>query len=138
MRDRLSREEEYFIRTYVLPNRRERMRFELSSTKRRSDCIWRFAHRARDILRPDCIHSVFSKDGLLWFGSKRLSDVAPESTVYILDFDKAFDQVTRAFDAALNEYMGLGPYIMIDRNLTFAFVETEPFCETHEYLFLRP
>ena len=58
----ITTEEEYFIRAYILPNRRERMRFELSSMKRRSDCIWRFAHCARDMLKLEYIHPVFSKE----------------------------------------------------------------------------
>lgn len=137
MNEGLSREEEYFISTFVFPNRRDRIRYELSSKKRRAECIWRFAHCARDVLRPDCIHSVFSKDGLLWLGPRRLSDVVHGHAVYLLYSDESLDKKTCTFDAAIDEFLGWGPYIMIDRDLTFAFVETESFSETHEYLFLR-
>lgn len=133
----ITMEEEYFIRAYILPNRRERMRFELSSIKRRSDCIWRFAHCARDMLKLEYIHPVFSKEGDLWLNSKLLRDEIGDKLVYILDYDKTLDRARLPFRSALSKFMGCGPYIMIDTGLTFAFVETEPFCESHEYLFLK-
>ena len=63
MKISLNAEELFFVNEYIAPNRRERIEWELSRANKRSDCIWRFSHRAREFLKGSVIHPVHIKSG---------------------------------------------------------------------------
>lgn len=137
MENLLSAEEIYFINEYILPSRKERIGWEIGRESKRSDCIWRFAHRARDFLKPSLIHPVYMKNGELTLGGKSFRQAMGNPEVWILHPSEGWDRVQMEFQKALDNYLGSGPYIMIDCRKTFAFIETESDCETHEFLYLH-
>jgi len=137
MKISLSAEELCFVNEYIAPNRRERIEWELSRANKRSDCIWRFAHRAREFLKGSVIHPVYIKNGEFVLGSKRFLPEIGNPKVFIMNPSEEWDRRHMDFQEALDEYLGSGPYILIDCNLTFAFIETESDCETHEFLYLH-
>ena len=134
---RLSAEELYFIDTYVFPNRRERLKYELSSGKKRRDALWRFCHMARDILIEKYIHSVYFTGGCFLLGKEDLNEKIGSRDVYIVYSDPSYDCKIMPFREAADELNCRSPYVLIDRKMQFAFVETEPSCESHEYLYLQ-
>lgn len=133
----LSAEELYFIDTYVSPNRRERLKHELSSEKKRRDGLWRFCHAARDILIEKYIHSVYFTGGCFLLGKEDLKKKIGSRDVYIVDSDPSYDRKIMPFRKAADELNFRSPYVLIDRKMQFAYVETEPSCESHEYLYLQ-
>lgn len=137
MANLLRAEELYFVNEYIVSNRRERIRWELSMESRRSDCIWRFAHCARELLKAPLVRPVTIKNGELLLGAKKLLSETGNPEVFIMHFSQGWDRRQMRLRDALDEYLGSGPYVMIDCRRTFAFVETEPDCETHELLYLH-
>lgn len=137
MENLLSAEEAYFINEYIIPPRKERLSWELGQARKRSDCIWRFAHRAREFLKPSLIHPVYIKGGEFMLGTKCFRQTIGNPEVWIVHPSEEWDRVRLGFQKALDDYLGSGPYIMIDCRQTFAFIETESDCETHEFLYLH-
>lgn len=133
----LSAEEEYFIKEFVVPNRKERVCWELEHERKRSDCIWRFAHCARELLRPSLIHPILIHKGEFVLEGKNFRQEIGDPKVFIMHHSKGWDRVIMGFQSALDEYLGSGPYVMIDCKQTFAFIETESECETHEFLYMH-
>lgn len=133
----LSAEEAYFVKEFIVPNRRERVCWELEHEQKRSGCIWRFAHCARELLRPSLIHPVLIQKGEFVLDGKDFLREIGNPKVFIMDSPKEWDRVIMDFQSAFDEYLGSGPYIMIDCKLTFAFIETESDCETHEFLYMH-
>lgn len=133
----LSAEETYFINEYIVPNRKERIRWEIGMERKRANCIWRFAHKARDFLKPSLIHSGHIKNGELMIEGKIFRQTIGNPDVWILHPSEGWDRVQMGFQNALDDYLGNGPYIMIDCKKTFVFIETESDCETHEFLYLH-
>jgi len=133
----LNAEEAFFVNEYIKSNRRERIEWELSRDGKRSACIWRFAHRAREFLKDSVIHPVHIKNGEFILGAKRFRSEIGNPKVFIIHPSESWDRKQMDFQEALDEYLGCGPYILIDCNLTFAFIETESDSETHEFLYLR-
>ena len=133
----LSAEEEYFVREFIVPNRRERVCWELEHERKRSGCIWRFAHCARELLRPSLIHPVLIQKGEFVLDGKDFLRKIGNPQVFIMDSSEEWDRVIMDFQSAFDKYLGSGPYIMIDCKQTFAFIETESGCETHEFLYLH-
>ncbi len=133
----LSAEEEYFVREFIVPNRRERVCWELEHERKRSGCIGRFAHCARELLRPSLIHPVLIQKGEFVLDGKDFLRKIGNPQVFIMDSSEEWDRVIMDFQSAFDKYLGSGPYIMIDCKQTFAFIETESGCETHEFLYLH-
>lgn len=133
----LSTEEVYFVNEYIVANRKERILWELGLPRKRSDCIWRFAHRARDFLKSTLIYPVYIKNGEFYLETKEFFQEIGNPKVFIIHPSEGWDRVRESFQEAIREYLGSGPYIMIDCNLTFAFIETESDCEEHEFLYLH-
>ena len=133
----LSAEEEYFIKEYVVTNRQERICWELKHERKRSGCIWRFAHCARDLLRPSLIHPVQIQNGEFVFDGKHFRQKMGNPKVFIMHPSKEWDRVIMDFQKALDAYLGSGSYVMIACAQTFAFIETESGCETHEFLYMH-
>ncbi len=137
MKNGFTAEEMYFIHEYILPNRRERISWELGLEHKRAECIWRFAHRAREFLTPSVIHPVHIQNGELTLDGKDFRQLIGDASVLVLHPDEKWDRIRIRFQNALDDYLGSGPYIMIDIKLRFAFIETESGCETHEFLYLH-
>lgn len=133
----LCEEEMYFVNEYILPNRKERIRWELGLERKRKQCLWRFAHCAREFLKPSTIHPVYIRNSELTLDTKNFRQLIGDPEVWIVHPDEGWDQIRMGFQKALDEYLGSGPYIFIDCKRTFAFIETESECETHEFLYLH-
>ena len=133
----MNAEELYFVNEYIVSNRKERVAWELNRDHKRADCIWRFAHGARDILIPSLIRPVRIHNGVLVLDGKSFRHEIGDPLVYIMHPSNGWDRVVLSFQNALDDYLGRGPYIMIDLEHTFAFVETESCCETHEFLYMH-
>ncbi len=133
----LCAEELYFVNEYIVSNRKKRILWELGSPRKRADCIWRFAHRARDFLKSALIHPVCIKSGEFYLETKEFLPEIGNPQVFVLHPSGEWDRVRKSFQEAFREYLGSGPYIMIDCNLRFVFIETESDCEEHEFLYLH-
>lgn len=83
------------------------------------------------------IHPVLIQKGEFVLDGKDFLREIGNPKVFIMDSSKERDRVIMGFQSALDEYLGSGPYIMIDCKLTFAFIETESDCETHEFLYMH-
>lgn len=133
----LSAEERYFVDEYIVSNRKERIAWELNHDRKRADCIWRFAHGARDFLKHSLTHPVLIQNGTLVLAGKNFRREIGNPQVYIMHPSVGWDRVITDFQRALDDYLGSGPYIIIDLAHTFAFIETESCCETHEFLYMH-
>ena len=133
----LSAEELYFVNEYIVSNRRERIGWEINLNRKRADCIWRFAHCARDFLKPTLVHPVQIRDGELVLQGKSFRRKIENSQVFIMHPSEKWDRAIMDFQKALDDYLGSGPYVMIDLNHTFVFIETESGCDTHEFLYMH-
>ena len=129
--------ERQFVSAYIVRNRRERILMELESKSKRNNCIWRFAHSARELLRDEFVREVGFQRGELLLGHERLLDKTGNPDVYIMQSNSYLDGKMMQFEAALDVIMGSGPYILLECDGRFAFIETESDCETHEYMFLE-
>ena len=135
----LSAEELYFIDTYIFPNRRERLKYELTSAKKRYDGIDRFCHSAREMLKPAFLTAVIVTAEKFLIDAKNPNSLRKidSNPVFVISVYKDLDRQVMPFCDAVDKMLGLGSYILIDRKLQFAFVETEPDCPQHEYLYLQ-
>lgn len=136
--ERADRGETYFLEEYVVPNRRERLGWELERERRRADGLWRFAHGARELLKPTHIHSVRVQGGRFVLDSRDFLHEVGNPQVRVLHPSKEWDRARMSFREAIDLYLGSGPYIAVDSRRTFAFIETESGCEGHEFLYLHP
>lgn len=125
-----------FLDRYIVRNRRDRLRMELKSDKHRNNSIWRFAHGARELLRVELTNSVVFTNGALMLDNECLLKKTGNPNVFILQSNSYLDKKHMPFEDALHECMGSGPYILLESDGRFAFVETESDSETHEYIFL--
>lgn len=133
----LNAEEMYFINEYIQPGRKERIGWELGQVHKRKVCLWRFAHCARDFLKPSVVHPVHIQNGEFTLDGKSFRQMIGDADVLVLHPDEEWNRIQIDFQRALDDYLGSGPYIMIDLKHTFAFIETESGCETHEFLYLH-
>lgn len=136
---KLSAEELFFIDTYVFPNRRDRLKYELSSEKKRYDGIDRFCHSAREMLKPAFLTPVVVTAEKFLINAENLNSFRKidSNSVFVISMYQDLDRQVMPFCDAVDKMLGLGPYILINRELQFAFVETEPDCPQHEYLYLQ-
>ncbi len=130
-------EETCFISEFLVSNRRERIAWELARADRRADCIWRFAHCARELLIPARIHSVLVQKGKFMLEGIDFMQKIGNPQILLLSPFADRDRTKMGFQDAIDCNLGGGPYIAIDCGLQFAFIETESGCEGHEFLFLR-
>ncbi len=133
----ICQEETFFVETYIFNNKRERFLYELANPSKRSGCVWRFAHRARDYLIPGSFGCGRYTQGKLIIGENNILNRFKNDDVYILSFDCNEDKKRMKFESAIDYYLGRGPYIMISCNLKWGLIETEPDCELHEYILLK-
>ena len=121
-----------------MPNRRKRFCWELEREHRRADGLWRFAHGARELLKPTRIHSVRVQGGQFVLDNRDFLREVGNPQVRVLHPSKEWDRARMSFREAIDRYLGSGPYIAVDSRRTFAFIETESGCEGHEFLYLHP
>ena len=138
MESALTAEERYFLDEYVVPNRRERLGWELERERRRADGLWRFAHGARELLKPVRVHPVRIQGGQFVLDNRDFLREIGNPQVLVLHPSKEWDRARLSFREAIDLYLGSGPYIAVDSRRTFAFIETESGCEGHEFLYLHP
>lgn len=136
--ERADRGETYFLEEYVVPNRRERLCWELERERRLADGLWRFAHGAREMLKPTRIHSVRVQGGQFVLDRRDFLREVGNPQVRVLHPSKEWDRARMSFRGAIDRSLGSGPYIAVDSRRTFAFIETESGCEGHEFLYLHP
>ena len=128
-------EETFFIDSFIMANRRERLRFELGKTgETRRRAIDRFSHDARKLLIEKYIHPAEIVRGTVCVPGT--PDLRIDGDVYVMSLDEDCDRTVMPFGRAIDKCMGLGPYILVNAKRGFAFVETESDCEEHEYLYL--
>ena len=132
----LCTEELYFVNTFIVSNRRERMLWELRAKEKRRGCIDRFAHGAREVLKAACVHPVRIQKGEFMLGSKDFCAEIGNPEVLILHPDDECDCTRARFRDALDRLLGCGPYILIDCKMDFAFIETESGGKDHEFLYI--
>lgn len=138
MESALTAEERYFLDEYVVPNRRERLGWELERERRRADGLWRFAHGARELLKPARVHPVRIQGGRFVLDRRDFLREVGNPQVRVLHPSKEWDRARMSFREAIDRFLGRGPYIAVDSRRTFAFIETESGCEGHEFLYLHP
>ena len=111
---------------------------ELERERRRADGLWRFAHGARELLKPTRIHSVRVQGGQFVLDNRDFLREVGNPQVRVLHPSKEWDRARMSFREAIDRSLGSGPYIAVDSRRTFAFIETESGCEGHEFLYLHP
>lgn len=121
-----------------MPNRRERLCWELERERRRADGLWRFAHGARELLKPARGRPVRIQGGRFVLDRRDFLREVGNPQVRVLHPSKKWDRARLSFREAIDRYLGSGPYIAVDSRRTFAFIETESGCEGHEFLYLHP
>lgn len=136
--ERADRGETYFLDEYVVPNRRKRFCWELEREHRRADGLWRFAHGARELLKPTRVHPMRIQGGRFVLDRRDFLREVGNTQVRVLHPSKEWDRARMSFREAIDRFLGRGPYIAVDSRRTFAFIETESGCEGHEFLYLHP
>ena len=115
--------EEYFINTFIIKNRRERLLYELSSPDKRYDGLSRFCHNARDLLEPSRIimkGENIDRDHAFYEFSRDHDELC-----YVISPDLYEDGEYLLLDDALDiATIGLDAIIIIGS--TFAVVFDEP------------
>ena len=103
-----------------------------------ADGLWRFAHGARELLKPTRIHSVRIQGGRFVLDRRDFLREVINPQVRVLHPSKEWDRARMSFREAIDRSLGSGPYIDVDNRRTFAFIGTESGCEGHEFLYLHP
>ena len=94
----VSEKEEYFIRTFVRKERKERLLGEFSDTRKRSRGLDRFCHASSELLSPARIKAKGIQDvksEALSYGNIAVAVISPFS-----DLDKQVMQLTEAIEEA--------------------------------------
>ena len=120
--------EEYFVRNFIVKEKRERLLFELSGKKRR-DGIGRFCHSAEDLLIADRIG--FSGKLPRSEIESLLTRYGDINRCFIISYDKAADGKCCGLEEALDLVLGGGMAAVIISG-SAAFIETEQCCGTPE------
>lgn len=123
--------ETQFVNRYIVKNRRERILFELDS-KRRDDCIHRFAHRANEHLIPSCMHpyTLDSKEKLY---KDMLALGCSPTGAHIVSISNNQENFMSLWDA-ISEGVYMGTVIIIASDAFAAYYESEPDYASEKYL----
>lgn len=109
--------EEYFVNTFIIKSKRERLLYELSNIKKRQDAISRFNHRC--IMHIDDRKLVYQgnsidREELLSY----IDQYTYDKQCYILAYNEIYDQQMFDSESALDAVIGNGmAAIMIWDNL---------------------
>lgn len=112
---------------------RERLYYELSSDKKRRCFFDRMSHTADDYL-SDCIAKRFSKPPC----TDDISSFLGDREGYIIALNSVYDGKTADIPQAAEELWCCGePYMIVNRDCTAAYLETEYDFSVHTAFFLR-
>ncbi|WP_167957545.1 hypothetical protein [Anaerosporobacter faecicola] len=106
--------EEEFVEKFLTKNKRERLLFELSSTKKREHAIGHFCHNTLDYIDENKIvymGNTLSNSELI----KKLRSYSMKSLVYIISWNENLDGSLMEVDKAINEIEeeGMASIIML-------------------------
>lgn len=136
MEERVRRAQSAFVETYIRPERRERLGYELSHPQKRGRGLDRFCHRSADLLDPKRIF-LWGRDLMRQEAFLRFAAQHPEECV-ILSPDAVLDgQVLPLADALSLCLLCLDASIIVGDG--FAVVREEAYTGgTAQYLLLAP
>lgn len=73
--------EEKFVNDFINPSYRDRLLFELKSSKKRLNALLRFSHNTNDLVKKDMIYSKLKK-----FEYDQLNNFLNEKNFYVISF----------------------------------------------------
>ena len=102
----ISEKEEYFIRTFIRKERRERLLNEFSNTKKRSRGLDRFCHTSTELLSPARIKAEGIQDvksEVLSFGDMTVAVISPFTGLdeQVMPLGDAIEEAQKCPDAAI-------------------------------------
>ncbi len=117
--------EESFVNKFILKNKRSRIAFELSNTKKRKDAIGKFCHNSLDYIQESKI--VFTDSSITNVGLNDLiKKYTNEKMCYLISWNSEIDGTFLDKESALNEIIGYGmASIMVFKNLIVIKTEQE-------------
>lgn len=73
--------EEKFVNDFINPSYRDRLLFELKTSKKRLNALMRFSHNTNDLVKKDMIYSKLKK-----FEYNQLNNFLNEKNFYVISF----------------------------------------------------
>ena len=73
--------EEKFVNDFINPSYRDRLLFELKTSKKRLNALMRFSHNTNDLVKKDMIYSKLKK-----FEYDQLNNFLNEKNFYVISF----------------------------------------------------
>lgn len=115
--------EKIFVNKFISKNKRSRIEYELSNSKKRKNAIGRFCHNSLNYLEESKI--IFSGNSITVYELNALiKKYTQEKICYLISWDSDIDGVFLEREKALNEIIGAGmASIMVFKNLLV--IETE-------------
>lgn len=112
--------EDKFVNDFINPSYRDRLLFELRTSKKRLNALMRFSHNANDLVKKDMIYSRLKK-----IDDDELKLFLNEQEFYVISFkylDGTIMNINETLDYIRDEYM---PVIVCGNNIAVIKKEYE-------------
>ena len=112
--------EEKFVNDFINPSYRDRLLFELRTSKKRLNALMRFSHNTSDLVKKDMVYSILKK-----FDDNELKLFLNEQEFYIISFkylDGTIMNINEVLDYIHDEYL---PVIVCGNNIAVIKKEFE-------------
>lgn len=107
--------EQAFVNAFVHKNQRERLLYELASSKLRKHCILRFSIETEKYIKNNVVHSCTTKQSIQSL-LEQIHLLSSSDTCYILSYENTYDGQSMSLRRAVEEtfYNGTAVILVID------------------------
>lgn len=114
--------EDFFVRTYIMKNRQDRILHELCHEKKRVNALSHFCHSSNEYIKKSKI--IYEGNDISISELQKHIDSTKEKQCYVMSYDKTLDAKWFKKDEVLALIIGRGmPSIAVFKHL--AIIETE-------------
>ncbi len=114
--------EEFFVKTFIMQNKQDRILHELCHEKKRINALSRFCHRTNEHIKETKI--IYFGNDISINELQKYIDITKEKQGYVISYDKSLDAKWFKKDEVLSLIIGRGmPSIAVFNHL--AIIETE-------------
>lgn len=114
--------EKSIVKAFVVENKAERLLYELSSRKKRRECIWGMN---TSLFKPNCCEKIDSKSFSPQSAAEYLARFSAAEHCYVLSIDEQLDGKLLKTEEAINELIGSGPFLLSFDHGRSAYFEGE-------------
>lgn len=114
--------EKSIVKAFAAENKAERLMYELSSRKKRRECIWGMNI---SLFKSDCCEKIDPKSFSPQSAAEYLARFSAAEHCYVLSIDERLDGKILKTEEAINELIGYGPFLLSFDHGRLAYFEGE-------------